>query len=1221
MLGPLAVWTDDGRPIQVTEPRMRALLADLLAHGGGPVSMDRLIHDLWGERPSRNPVGTLQARVSQLRRALGDPGSIVHTPAGYRLAHAAPSRAGGSGAALDADRSLAALGEGRFRVALDADRFRELVGERAADPRERAAQLHEALSLWRGPAYADLADEEFLRPEIARLEELRLAALEEQAEVRLALGEDVDLADLVSRHPLRERLRAQHMTALYRAGRQSEALASYGELRERLAEELGLDPTPELAALQAAILRQDPSLVRQAPSPAAQPPRSNLPSPLTELIGRDAEVAQARDLLDAARLVTLTGPGGVGKTRLALETARFLLEESTAPFDESTAFPDGVWLVELGGITDVAEAVADVLGVRDDDAAPLPPRLATALAAKRALLVFDNCEHLVEEAAELISALLRAAPGLRILATSREPLRVTGERVHVVPPLTEPDAVRLFTVRAGIKLNKPNATTTGATVTNATTTDATGGPSKSNEVGEAVATICRRLDGLPLALELAATRVRALGAREVAERLDDRFRLLSSGMRDAPSRQRTLRAVIDWSWDLLSGHERVVLRRLAVHADGCSLEAAEAVCAEPGVDVVDVLARLVDRSLVVVSAGPRYRLLESVAVYCAERLAEAGEHGQIAVRHARYYTALAERADLRGPGQRQWLERLDAETANLRLALSGPEPLRLVNALAWYWFLRGRMGEARRSLAAALSSAAPAPRATLVSGVAPELGVASVSGVAALFSVAPASNATPVSGVGPASGVTSAVPATDPSVGRAAVASVWLAGMALSVGEVAPPVRVAGLDAGGRALADWFLTHVRWAYGDHGAHEAAASRALGAFEALGDRWGIAAALSLRAKLAVGRGDLAAMERDGRRSLELFGELGDAWGRLEAMDALDRLAEIRGDYAEAARLREEQLRLAEELGFEVAFKLAGLGRVALLAGHYGRADHYHERARLLAVEQSYKAAEEHAVLGLALSARRQGDYVRAEGLLTPWLGWLREVRGTPGIAFVLAELGFAAEQRGDAGTALARQRQGYEAARATGDPRAVALALEGLAGALSLTAEHPGEGQQAEQTRNGQQAEQTGNGRRAEQTGKGLQVRGSRSGGYREAAGTPGWSRSEEYWEAAGMLGVAAALREAAGMLGMAAALREAVGVPLPAPERADVDRITARLRAAMGAEYDAAHASGRRKLRDHFPGTVGAGPGVEAAAQCLHPLGHPDQPEPAAQAREPGVGG
>ncbi|MEU7858879.1 BTAD domain-containing putative transcriptional regulator [Nonomuraea sp. NPDC049141] len=1247
VLGPLAVWTDDGRRIEVTEPRMRALLADLLAHGGGPVSMDRLIDDLWGDRPSRNPVGTLQARVSQLRRVLGGSGSIVHTPAGYRLATVAnPSPAepdafhAGADAFhvgpdpfrdrwRDADRSEGrhALGRfgaggdaGRFRIAVDADRFLELAGRRSADPHERAAQLHEALTLWRGPAYADLADEEFLRPEIARLEEARLSALEEQAEVRLALGEDVDLADLVAQHPLRERLRAQHMTALYRGGRQGEALASYDDLRERLARELGLDPTPELAALQEAILRQDPSLT-------ARPPHSNLPTPLTELIGRDAELAQLRDLLNTARLVTLTGPGGVGKTRLALETARSIL-------DESPAFPDGVWLVELGGIADVAEAVADVLGVRDDDAAPLAPRLATALAAKRALLVIDNCEHLVEEAAALVSALLRAAPGLRVLTTSREPLCVTGERVHVVPPLTEPDAVRLFTARADLKPNEPHATTaadptttldttTEATATTSTTattatmgpaaTDATSWPSRANEldgrdeVGEAVATICRRLDGIPLALELAATRVRALGVREVAERLDDRFRLLSSGMRDAPSRQRTLRAVIDWSWDLLSGHERVVLRRLAVHADGCTLEAAETICAEPGVDVVDVLARLVDRSLVVVTTGPRYRLLESVAAYCAERLAEAGEHGRIAARHARYYTSLAERADLRGPGQRQWLERLDTETANLRLALSGPEPLRLVNALAWYWFLRGRMGEARRSLATALSRTTPTPTprppdrpattsltmdrpstdASVTDASASGLpmtgplaiGVPAASSFAAGRPVGVAFAADP-SVSGPL--VTSA-PAVDRPVGEAAVASVWLAGMALAVGEVAPPVREAGLDVEGRALADWFLTHVRWAYGDQAAHQAAVSRALAAFEVLGDRWGIAAALSLRAKLAVGRADLTAMERDGRRSLELFSQLGDGWGQLEAMDALDRLAEIRGDYAEAARLRVEQLRLAEELGFEVAFKLAGLGRVALLAGQYERADHYHERARRLAVEQSYKAAEEHAVLGLALSARRQGRYERAEGLLMPWLGWLREVRGTPGIAFLMAELGFAAEQRGDAGTALARQRDGYEAAQTTGDPRAIALALEGLAGALSLMAEQGEQHGQAKQGRQAKQGEQAKQGRQADQT--------------------------EQY-------------REAAGLVGVAGALREAVGVPLPVPERADVDRISARLRGAMGEEaFDAARASGRGKLRDHFPGAVGAGPGVEAAAQGLHPFGHSDQAEPASQTGEPGVGG
>ncbi|WP_342748592.1 BTAD domain-containing putative transcriptional regulator [Nonomuraea indica] len=1021
VLGPLEVRTDDGDPVPVGEPKVRALLADLLAHGGGPVPADRLIDDLWGGRPSRNPLGTLQARVSQLRRALGDPALVAHGPAGYRLA----------------DHWS------------DARRFDELLARRSGDPRERMARLDEALALWRGPAFADFADADFARAERTRLEQARLDALEEQAELRLALGEDVDLAGLVAAHPLRERLHGLHMKALYRGGRQGEALAVYTALRERLAEELGVDPSPELAALHAAVLRHDPGLAGRRPAPA------NLPAALSALVGRQEELATLRELLASARLVTLTGPGGVGKTSLALEAARAALDGSGGPGE---GFPDGVWLVELAGGCEAAQAVAAVLGVRDDGAGPLPPRLAAALAERRMLLVLDNCEHLVEETAALVTPLLRAAPHLRVLATSQEPLGVTGEHVLPVAPLAEPEAVRLFTTRAGIGAD------------------------------EHVATVVRRLDGIPLALELAATRVRALGVRGLAERLDDRFRLLNAGARDAPPRQRTLRATIDWSWGLLTDPERVVLRRLAAHADGCTLEAAEEVCAEPGVDVFETVARLVDRSLVVVAPGPRYRLLESVAAYCAERLAEAGEQETIRERHARHYTELAERADLRGPGQLAWLRRLDAEAANLRLALAGPEPLRLANALAWYWYLRGRLGEARRALTAALAHGGP--------------------------------------------------PA------EAATASVWLAGMTALTGERPPLVHHADLDEPGRALAGWFLTHVRWAYGDHEAHEAAVNGALTVFERLGDRWGTAAALAQRARLRLFHGDLAAMRRDAERSLALFTELGDAWGRLEAMDSLDRLAEMRGDYAEAARLRQEELRLAERLGFETAFKLSGLGRTALLAGDYVTADDYHERARRLAVAQSYKSAEEHAVLGLALSARRQGDTERAEALLTPWLGWLREVRGTSGIALVMAELGFAAEQRGDAATALARQRAGHEAALATGDPRGIALALEGLAGAVSLAGEHA----------------------------------------------------------------------EAARLLGAAAAVRRAVGTPLAAGESFDVERITARVRGAIGeAAWERAYASGERELGDHFPGAFGGRARVQAAAERLHPLGHPDQPETAAQ--------
>ncbi len=349
---------------------------------------------------------------------------------------------------------------------------------------------------------------------------------------------------------------------------------------------------------------------------------------------------------------------------------------------------------------------------------------------------------------------------------------------------------------------------------------------------------------------------------------------------------------------------------------------------------------------------------------------------------------------------------------------------------------------------------------------------------------------------------------------------------------------------------------MRWAYGDHRAHEEAADRALAAFEALGDRWGVAAALCLRAKLAVGRADLAAMERDGRRGLALFEALGDAWGRIEAMDVLDRAAEIRGDYAEVVRLREEGLRLAEELGIEVSFKLAGLGRIALLAGDYARADDYHERARVLAVAQSYKSAEENAVLGLGMSARRQSRHEEAEAHLLSLLAWLREVEGTPGVAFIMAELGFTAEQRGAGAAALSRHREGYAAARATGDPRAVALALEGLAGALSLAPERRTAGEQL----------------------------------------------------------------EAAGLLGAATAIRRAAGTPLPSGERLDVDRILRRLRAALGEHTLAdALASGERELGDHFPGALRGRACVEPAAQRLHPFAHPDQAEAAAEPAHPGV--
>ncbi|MEU6931062.1 BTAD domain-containing putative transcriptional regulator [Streptomyces sp. NPDC046374] len=1154
VLGPLVVWDDEGAAVTVPEVKVRALLADLLAHDGDPVSVDRLVQDLWGDEPPGKPTGALQAKVSQLRRVIGRD-RVVHQAPGYRLR-------------LD-----------RAAHEVDADRFRALVAEARTvrDPRGRAALLTDALDLWRGPAYADFADEEFVRGAAQRLAEQRLSVLEEQAEARLLAGDHVllagELAALVDRYPLRERLRAVQMRALYLAGRQSDALATYADLRARLSEELGVDPGPALTALHQAVLRQDPRLgegARPAPeaSAAAQsihgasyPVRpgseaahtgstgpgdaggagagagtgagngagigagtragtgagngfgsgigsgagngagtgagagvgagaeagtgsgrasgspSNLPIPLTHLIGRAEAVTQVTRLLNGTRLVTLTGAGGVGKTRLAVAAAA---EE--AGRSDRTELPDGVWLVEFAGVrdgtaADLAQVVAATLGIRDDAPTALPGtgagaagapspahRLASALRDRRTLLVLDNCEHVVDAAVELAELLLRTAPGLRVLATSQEPLGLAGEAVFPVEPLGTDDAVRLFSERASDR-----------------------DPAFPRDPGAvdpadraAVAEICRRLDGIPLALELAATRVRALGVKELAARLGDRFRVLNSRQRGAPARQQTLRAVIDWSWELLSAPERIVLRRLAVHRDGCDLDAAEATCAGDGVtrdEVLDLVTRLVDRSLVVVVDGPagrRYRLLESVAAYATERLHEMADLAAVRDRHLRHYLALAERAEphLRGAGQRTWLIRLDAEAGNLRAALdeavrraaqpspdAGPhseaadEAVRLASALAWWWLLRGRLAEGRRSLSAALATTAGS------GGGATELAL--LHGAFALLT-----------------GDHAEACALDDTVATA--------------DGVPDPVR--------RARALWLCAYGLFSVGDPVASAALNTRALTLFGETGEEWGTAAALGLRATLAMVSGDLAGLGRDGLRSAALFRELGDRWGELQTVSPLAALSEIKGDYAEAARRQHEGLAIARELGLEaeVSARLSGLGRLALLAHDWERGRDLHEQARRIAAEQGYKYGEIHSEMGLALGARRSGDLDAAEAHLLRLRDGYAELSSEAGDHLLLAEFGFLAELRGDATGSAAHHLRGWAVARSLDEPRALALSLEGLAGAALLTA-NPTTGPAS-----------------------------------------------------------------AALLLGAADAARRGVGAPLPPAERGDVDRIAGAAVAALG---------------------------------------------------------
>ncbi|MEU6989820.1 BTAD domain-containing putative transcriptional regulator [Streptomyces sp. NPDC046465] len=1020
VLGPITVRAQDGAAVPAPEPKVRALLAALLVRAGRPVPADTLVDDLWGGRPPSSPLNSLQTKVSQLRRALeaAEPGGralVAYGPAGYEL-RTPPEH-------------------------VDATHFETLTTRAYAtdkDPQTKASLLTEALDLWRGPAYADFRDVDFTRAAVSHLEEQRLTAQEALTELRLARGEHAALADelgpLIAREPLRERLRAAHLRALYGSGRVAEALDSYRELRLHLAEELGIDPSPELTSLHEAMLRQEVDLgvngnAVAAPDPAIRPhPLTNLPAQLTDLIGRDQAVTRVRDLVGAGRLVTLTGPGGVGKTRLALAAAAGLTAD----------FPDGVRLAELAGSRgEVAATVAAALGIRDD--APGEPgepepaegggngggddgnpsdqaaadRLGRALAGRRLLLVLDNCEHVLGPAADLTAHLLRTAPHLHILATSQEPLALTGETLEAVAPLGEEDALRLFAARAaaaapGFALDDANR--------------------------EAVALICRRLDGIPLAVELAATRVRVLGVHALADRLHDRFRLLNQVRRDAPARQRTLRAMIDWSWELLTAPEQRALRRLAVFGGGFTLESAEAVLSAPeddalgtlgtlGIfDTLDLVTRLVDRSLLVPNATgmtgmtdtpepPRYRMLESVTAYSLERLDDAAETTATRRRHAHHFAAFAERAAtaLRGPEQQTWLRRLDRDTANLRAALDwsltdsdASTALRLVNALTWYWFLRGRLREAMRSLDRALN-----------------------------------------------------LPSTDPARTAAATAH---AAFALLTGEPAcahgstcERETTTPADAHSR----WLLAFARCGF-DHTPREAARVDALLAeFRATGDRWGEAATLSTRATRALYRGDLPALRRDATRSAALFAELGDRWGQLQASEQLGVLAEIAADYDEAARLQRDGARSAEELQLwtDLSFRLSRLGRIALLTGDDPAATAFHERAARLAAEQSHRPAQQFAETGLAIGARHRGDLDAAEHLLLPWLDFNRRFGVDSGAALILAHLGYVAEQRGDAVRAEELHREGLAVARSTGDERAVALALEGLAGARSLAGDH------------------------------------------------------------------------------------------------------------------------------------------------------------------------
>jgi predicted ATPase/DNA-binding SARP family transcriptional activator len=881
VMGPIEAWCDERR-ITLGGPQQVKLLAFLLLRANRAVSADELIEAVWGAERD-GAVKRLQMGVLRLRRALapldGHDGARLRTVSGGYLL---------------------SVGPGELDVEVFAERVRE--GRRALEDGDAARAsgiLTEALGLWRGPPLAEVAFEDFAQAEIRRLEELRLIALETRIDADLQQGRHAELIAeleaLLTQQPTRERIAGQLMTALYRTGRQADALEVYQRTRARLAEELGLRPGPGLARIQAQVLSQDQALAqwglsnrnkavdeggdrlrvleRPGPLPASFI-QSNLPAPTSPLVGRAKELSLALELLAAPelRLLTFWGPGGSGKTRLALDVAA-----AARP-----RFRDGAWLVMLAPIPDRAVMVAELARVLDVVPAagePTEQALVRALAGRELLLVLDNFEHLLD-AGGLVADLLAAAPQLAVLSTSREPLRIRGEQRLEVPPLPPDDAAELFLARA--RAARPDL-----------------------EVDEddraAIERICERLDGLPLALELAAARAAVFGPRQLEARLTEGFEL-PEGARDLPERQRTLRATIDWSYQLLAPAERSLFSALSAFIGGVRIDTVESIW---GAGAAEGLISLAEKSLLRRREDPdgalRFVMLETVMQFALERAAADGVGEEAADRHAEYFLAVAAQAApyLHGPKQRRWLDRLECEHANLRAALdhlSAKEPSRATRMavdLVWFLDIRGYRIEANDRLTRLLAAA----------------------------------------------------PADDPGRGRALVAAGRLAhkmgdaakAKALLL-EALPIVRRQD-DLGTTALALTFLGGAAGWLGDETAMVKCHEEAIATARAADDDWVLAVALNWYSNVSSVRRDPERARPMAEEALSLFRRFGDGAAICTTASTLGEIAVDAGDLETADKMLSEALDHSRELGYppSIAHVLANRAVVSLLRDHVERAE--------------------------------------------------------------------------------------------------------------------------------------------------------------------------------------------------------------------------------------------------------------------------------------------
>ncbi|MEP6909195.1 MAG: BTAD domain-containing putative transcriptional regulator [Actinomycetota bacterium] len=880
ILGPLEVALDgDGHTAEFKGRKPRTLLVLLLLHANENVSAEQLVDDLWGEKAPATAANTLQVYVSQLRKLVGD--RLSTAGSGYSLR-------------VEADE-------------LDVALFERLADEAAeAFARNAHGEAHEladrALALWRGQALADVQYEPFARPEILRLDELRLATVENRIEAALNLGRHDqaigELEGLVVEHPARERFRALLMLALYRAGRQADALETYREARRYLLDELGLEPGPELRDLEQAILRQDEGLTSRPL------PEGNVPIPISTRVGRDRELEEVSGALRAGntRLLTLTGPGGAGKTRLGIEVANAIAGE----------LPDGAFFVALETIRDPAlllPAIAQALGVRESADRPLLESIADRLTGRRVLVLLDNFEQLAESAS-LLMDVLQAAPGVNLLVTSRAALRLTGEKEYPVEPLQPTEAVALFVDRAqaadpGFQLTDENA--------------------------EALAEICARLDGLPLALELAAARTKLLPPVAMLEQLDKRLDLLSRGPRDNPARHRALRDTVGWSYELLDPEEQRLFAHVAVFSGGCTLESAVGVCDAS----LDLTASLIDHSLLE-RVDDRLRMLETIREFALEQLADDEESDAVRRRHAEHFLKLSESEPL--DGQAVWLAQIDKERDNLRAALAWSVDageaglgLRLAASLWEYWWVRGQLAEGRRWLDEALERGA---------AESPELRASALHAAAGLAT-------------------------RQGDYERAAELSEQSLALWKELGDVS-----------GTARSLLSLGTVAAEQGDQERAIELSEQAAELYSESGDRRGHALAVSNLGGIALERGDYEKAAALSEQAYGLFQMLEDSEGMAFALVNQGFAALSEQEHERALELLRKALRLLAELEFRdvIGYCFEGLAGVLALTGHPGPS------VRLLGAADALRES-----LGVDLAPAERETHEKTAGAIRTALG--------------------------------------------------------------------------------------------------------------------------------------------------------------------------------------------------------------------------------------------